>query len=180
MNVLYIHGANSVFDSNSERIKNMKLDPNINEVYGFNHSFKISLDDIIENAKTILLEKDVDVVVGCSLGGYLASIIGGVFSLPAIVINPVYDIKLIINKYAVSYKFANSVKNVKFNHVPIMGVYLGLQDSVINPIESKKHLIELGVSPNDIIEIEGDHRLLDNPNLNASIVKCHRQTQFSG
>ena len=176
MNIMYIHGAYSKFDPNNARFADME---DVN-VYGFTHTFKNSLDEIIEMARKVLIENDIDIIVGCSLGGYLASIVSDRFTIPAVAINPVYDINIIHSKYDVTDAFVESTKDIDFKPRMVGHVYLGREDDVIDPIKSYKKLTFLGMEPWYITLMPGDHRMVKIDSLYDTLVSVNSSTALLG
>ena len=87
MNILYLHGFASYFDPNASKVKELS---SIGTVYGFDIDYTQSPDDNIIKAQKFIKEKnnDIDLIVGCSLGGWLATKISEITRIPFVALNP--------------------------------------------------------------------------------------------
>ena len=88
MNILYLHGFGSVFDSQGDKCLSLSK---IGKVYGIDIDYTISRKVIIENITAQILENEIDIIMGTSLGGYFANIVGVQLGIPFVMINPVTD-----------------------------------------------------------------------------------------
>lgn len=83
--LVYFHGYGSQFDSSSDKIKQLKV---LGEVFGCNIDYTEAASDVIQKAKEYVTEQKPDLVVGTSMGGWLASHIGAILGIPFVAINP--------------------------------------------------------------------------------------------
>ena len=83
--LVYFHGYGSRFDSSSDKIKHLEI---LGEVFGYNIDYTENASDVIQKAKEYVTEQKPDLVVGTSMGGWLASHIGAIFGIPFVAINP--------------------------------------------------------------------------------------------
>jgi len=97
MNILYIHGWGSSFDPHSE--KSLSL-AQIGNVYGIDLDYTQPLNTTINLVLTALTVNDIDLVVGTSMGGYMANLIGNKYSIPYVMINPAIDPATTLSRYA--------------------------------------------------------------------------------
>ena len=158
LNVLYIHGALSKFDANNERIKHIEklvfLDGKT-QVFGIDYQLSDSLESIKAKAYASLIKHDIDVVVGCSFGGFLASHIVDNISVDCVVINPVLSANTLFNRYD---DINNDFIDKEINTGEVDYVFLGDEDKIINPINSYHYFKSHNVG----VEIgHGDHRYID-------------------
>ena len=80
----YLHGFASRFDITSDKLKTLaKLGP----VYGHDIDYTQGAEDVIEDS----LEVNPDLLVGTSMGGWLAGVLGAESGVPFVAINPVTD-----------------------------------------------------------------------------------------
>ena len=157
-NVLYIHGALSKFDANNERIKNIEklvvLDHNT-QVFGIDYKLSDSFESIKAKASAVLIKYDIDVVVGCSFGGFLASHVVENLSVNCVVINPVLSANTLFSRYD---DINNDFIDKEINTDSVNYVFLGDEDKIINPINSYQYFKSRDVG----VEIgHGDHRYID-------------------
>lgn len=88
---VYIHGFNSKGDSESQKIKELKtLGETITVDYDSFGTFKAIEAHLSDEVKRTFRPgtEHITVLVGTSLGGYWASIIGKKYAIPAVLINP--------------------------------------------------------------------------------------------
>ena len=96
MNLLYIHGWGSRFDVNSDKIAELSK---VYKVFGINIKYTDPLAKIQENLYDAMVSFEVDFLVGTSMGGYLAHMMGNRNSIPYVMINPVIDPAITLLKY---------------------------------------------------------------------------------
>ena len=96
MNILYIHGFKSQFKEQSDKVQALNK---LGKVSGITLDYTQTFDGIKNILHKFVLDKDIDLVVGTSLGGYYSSIIGASAGIPFVAINPVVDPVLTLSKY---------------------------------------------------------------------------------
>jgi uncharacterized protein len=85
---IYLHGLNSAYDPNSEKLKALEV---LGPVEGITYNSFGTYAEILEFL-TDKIKYDEDLVlVGTSLGGFWASEIGRYLKLPSVIINPCHD-----------------------------------------------------------------------------------------
>ncbi len=161
MNILYVHGANSSFDKNNSRFDQFKEAGH--DVVGISHNFTQKFDDIIESNRQICIDQDIDLIVGTSLGGLLASNISYVTGIPSIVVNPATNVNLIVDKFGdlMNSDVIASYNANEFKHDNVIYVLLGSEDDVINPHDTEQYLEEAKADVKLVTTPNADHRFLD-------------------
>lgn len=85
MKILYIHGFGSKFDPNHVKIQALET---LGKVIGINvdycKGFKSVFKDVIHKVTT----EKVSLIVGTSMGGYMAALVGSTASVPFVALNP--------------------------------------------------------------------------------------------
>lgn len=88
LKIYYLHGFASRFDTTSEKLKTLaELGP----VYGHDIDYTQGSEDVIEESLDKLMRVNPDLLVGTSMGGWLAGILGAENGIPFVAINPVTD-----------------------------------------------------------------------------------------
>ena len=85
MKILYIHGFGSQFDPTHEKIQLLEtlgtvIGVNVDYTKGFNSVFNTVVDEIAN--------EKVDLVIGTSMGGYMAAHCGAAAGIPFVSLNP--------------------------------------------------------------------------------------------
>ena len=107
-NILYVHGFNSFFDENSDKIIELKKHFN---VFGLSLDYsKLLYDNVYTLIYNELVDKKIDCSIGTSCGGWLADSIGSRFGVPFVCINPVIDQIQTLEKYSVNSEIIESYK----------------------------------------------------------------------
>lgn len=83
--VLYIHGFGSSFDPDSEKIKALSKQF---EVIGVNIQYEYHCPSIQTFLKMTIMENNVDLVIGTSLGGWYAAEVASKCGIPFVALNP--------------------------------------------------------------------------------------------
>jgi len=96
MNIIYIHGFKSQFKEQSEKVQALSK---LGKVSGLTLDYTKTFDEVKNTLHKFVLDNDIDLVVGTSLGGYYSSIIGASAGIPFVAINPVIDPISTLNKY---------------------------------------------------------------------------------
>ena len=87
MNILYIHGFGSKYDPEHEKIKTLE---SIGTVFGVDVDYTRGFRSCFETIMDVFLTGSVDLVVGTSMGGYMASHVGAESGTPFVAINPIH------------------------------------------------------------------------------------------
>lgn len=86
MNILYIHGFGSKVDTRSSKYRVLNK---LGTVHGFAPMYELGLFDVSWKLCSIIIEKKIDLIVGTSMGGFLASNLAWTFGIPYVALNPV-------------------------------------------------------------------------------------------
>jgi len=115
--VLYLHGLET--KSGGE-----KVDFLADKCYIHAPSIDYSRNDIFPLLIKIIKDYEPDLIIGSSMGGYVAYVLGGLYKIPIIAFNPA------IHSRTFSPKFPNFTKKIT---PPNGKIILGKEDTVINP-----------------------------------------------
>ena len=97
LKIEYIHGFASSFDTKSDKVSTLSQ---IGDVTGFSYDYTQTYSEIVSQLRdSIRSRKDIDVIVGTSLGGYFAAALGCIFGIPFASINPAVDPRSSLLKY---------------------------------------------------------------------------------
>ena len=83
-----LHGFASRFDINSDKLKTLAR---VGPVYGHDIDYTQGSEDVIEESLDKLMQVNPDLLVGTSMGGWLAGILGAEAGIPFVAINPVTE-----------------------------------------------------------------------------------------
>ena len=95
MIIAYLHGYNSYFKQN-EKVEALKM---LGRVVGLDIDYNVGSDVVIDKVCDWAIKEDVDLVVGCSMGGWLASHVGSRLGVPAVMLNPAISPSSSLKKY---------------------------------------------------------------------------------
>ncbi|KXO06855.1 YqiA/YcfP family alpha/beta fold hydrolase [Marinobacter excellens] len=88
LKIYYLHGFASRFYITSDKLKTLaRLGP----VYGHDIDYTQGSEDIIEESLDKLMRVNPDLLVGTSMGGWLAGILAAETGIPVVAINPVTE-----------------------------------------------------------------------------------------
>jgi predicted esterase YcpF (UPF0227 family) len=107
MNILYLHGYKAKFDIDSPKNKILSQ---IGKVHGFDIDYDKPYEDIESDFLKKMGENKIDLLVGTSMGGYLANRLGTEYGVPFVMINPVIDPRAVLEKYNHSPEIVESYK----------------------------------------------------------------------
>ena len=83
LRILYIHGFASRFDCASEKVIALSK---LGEVVGVNVDYVLGPERVLAEIDKVIT--NIDLVVGTSMGGWAAAVVGGLYKLPFVSINP--------------------------------------------------------------------------------------------
>lgn len=95
MIIAYLHGYNSYFKEN-EKVKALRI---LGRVVGLDIDYNVDSDVVIDKVCDWAIKEDVDLIVGCSMGGWLASHVGASIGVPAVMLNPAISPSSSLKKY---------------------------------------------------------------------------------
>lgn len=147
MNILYVHGFGSKFDPDSEKVNALKQ---LGVVHGIELDYTQGAITVLEQTKHAVLEQEIDLLVGTSMGGWCVSEVGSVSRIPFVAINPcIYPRKMLqkyigenIDHYGRGYVFTEETC-ASFTNFALDGnglILLDSGDEVINANETAKAL----------------------------------------
>lgn len=96
VNILYLHGWGSKFDPDNEKIVALEK---LGTVHGVDLDYSLGYGKVIAQAIHKGLLVDADLVVGTSMGGYLASHVGKSMGIPYVACNPALRPRKQLKKY---------------------------------------------------------------------------------
>tara|TARA_B110000503_G_scaffold141499_1_gene235265 strand:+ start:707 stop:1303 length:597 start_codon:yes stop_codon:yes gene_type:complete len=101
MIIAYLHGYNSYYDSpKNDKVKDkVKALKRLGRVVGLGIDYNVDGAVVIDEVCDWAIKEDVDLVVGCSMGGWLASHVGSRLGVPAVMLNPVISPSISLKKY---------------------------------------------------------------------------------
>lgn len=96
MNILYLHGFGSEYNSASPKTKMLEK---FGSVSGVNIDYTRGFTYVYELVSGICLREDIDLLVGTSMGGYTASHVGARLGIPFVALNPAVTPNVALHKY---------------------------------------------------------------------------------
>lgn len=85
MKILYVHGFGSHYDPNHEKIKMLET---LGTVVGVDVDYCKGFDDAFATLMDAMIDHDVDLIVGTSMGGYMATHLSAKTGKPFVALNP--------------------------------------------------------------------------------------------
>jgi hypothetical protein len=96
MNILYIHGFGSQFDPTHEKIVALAT---LGKVTGVNVDYCKGFRSVFEKVLDVVLADGIDLIVGTSMGGYMAAHVGAETGVPFVSINPAITPNINLQKW---------------------------------------------------------------------------------
>jgi predicted esterase YcpF (UPF0227 family) len=85
MNILYVHGFGSSYNPTHEKIQYLET---LGTVVGVNVDYCKGFHAVYDKVLDVVKDKSIDLIVGTSMGGYIAAIVGAKAGIPFVSINP--------------------------------------------------------------------------------------------
>jgi len=96
MKILYIHGFGSQYDPEHEKIKLLET---LGTVVGVNVDYCKGFRSAFETVINAVLDGDIDLIVGTSMGGYMAAHVGAETGTPFVSLNPAIQPSISLQKW---------------------------------------------------------------------------------
>lgn len=96
LNILYVHGFGSKFDHGSDKVRALTQ---LGTVHGVDVDYTQGPSIVLQQAKQIVSDKHIDLLVGTSMGGWCVSEIGSSLGIPFVAINPCIHPRVMLQKY---------------------------------------------------------------------------------
>lgn len=96
MKILYIHGFGSKFDPESPKIKSLEK---LGTVHGVDLDYTQGYLPCIQEVMRVVYSQKIDLIVGTSMGGYMANMAGVGTGIKFVSINPARDPAVALRKY---------------------------------------------------------------------------------
>lgn len=151
MKILYIHGYGSSVKPNHPKYEALSGINNA-EVHAIAPNYDLGYNHILEELKNKFDEVNPDLIIGCSMGGYSANLLGNIKEVPSISLNPATNPEKISAADLSNLGYKPFIKDNKSpNHV-----FLNKGDEVIPYKETLRYLM-MSNSGIDILD-GGCHR----------------------
>lgn len=148
MNILYIHGFAARFDESSTKVDALFA---LGPVFGMDIDYTNSIESIVKDLRDLVLKHNIDLVVGSSLGGFYANLIGNIANLPFVAINPAIEPFWTLKQYiGDNVDWHNKPYHLKEETVEEYPdfinegnglILLDLGDTILNPIRTLNRLL---------------------------------------
>jgi len=152
MKIVYLHGLESNIDQKDPKI--IFLNNNFDEVYtpSINYKSKNTFSKLFSKIKSI----KPDLIVGSSMGGYFAYLIGSKLGIETVLFNPA-----VVDRSFTPIVDDSNLRGTKHN------VYLGNSDNVINGEKVMRHFGHAGSGGFYYTKYNGGHRVPETTFINA-------------
>jgi predicted esterase YcpF (UPF0227 family) len=180
MKILYIHGFGSDFDPTGRKLSALST---IGEVAGINLDYT-DPQCVFTSLNHFITADDFDVIVGTSLGGYLAGVLGTRREIPFVSINPAIDPHITLRKYlgthlgytgkeyTLTEEVVRAYAEDKFEAIAPKGRGLVLLDMGDDVLDSTETLARLSPSIQVVTFPGGSHRF-DHIMESLDLIKKH-------
>lgn len=149
INIVYLHGFASCWNPESEKIQQLSAWARVS---GFDLDYCHGAEQTVDLAKRQLENLKPDLLIGCSMGGWLAAELGHATNLPFVALNPCIEPSITLKKHignGVDYQgssYCLSPDNVQsytaFNKQGRGLILLDSGDEVLNAEHTKQQLRE--------------------------------------
>jgi predicted esterase YcpF (UPF0227 family) len=100
INIVYFHGYGSRFDLQNDKVQELS---SLGKIFGIDIDYSEDAKTIVDNAKEYSINVKADLIVGTSMGGWLASHVAARLGIPFVAINPALNPeKTLINKIGIN------------------------------------------------------------------------------
>ena len=163
--IFYIHGAFSMFSTDSNKIIELNKDF---DVYGENYSMERPFNENLKMLTDAALACKADVIMGTSLGGVYAASVAKALNKDSLLVNPPIKPKSSIKKLIGSHKnygtgveevFTSELAETFIDEIEMTSssyVFVGMKDTVVPPEATIEFSREKGA--NLTISLLSDHR----------------------
>jgi len=137
MKILYIHGFGSCFDPTGPKVKELSA---LGEVVGVSVDYERGADEVVRLASDAIMDLDIDLIVGTSMGGWTAAVSGCKFGLPFVAINPVCDPVCALHGFGVEREVAETFFAFPLHDDCAGLILLDKGDELLNSLETEENL----------------------------------------
>lgn len=149
LNILYIHGFGSQYDSGSKKAQTLE---SIGKVHGINVDYCRGFDNVYNTVKNAVLDQRINLIVGTSMGGYIAGCVGAKLDVPFVALNPAIAPRTTLQRwvgnftdYAGNYRSLTESMVSTYPNIPTNGtglILLQAADEVIHAHTTEEALSE--------------------------------------
>jgi predicted esterase YcpF (UPF0227 family) len=139
MRILYVHGLGSYYNSSHEKIIALKT---IGTVVGIDVDYCKGYESVFEKVSSAASINNIDVIIGTSIGGYMAAQVGAECGVPFVALNPIINPKTWLQQWIGNFADHNNQTKMLSNNTvegyPVMNtdgnglVLLDSNDQIIN------------------------------------------------
>jgi uncharacterized protein len=155
-NILYIHGVSKNADVVNRPSEKIEVLEKLGLVYRLYLNYNDHYNHLITEALDVIEDHDIDLIVGTSMGGYTAAMLGELTGLPFLACNPVLTPGINLAKYGVMEYVLNSYPDIKLGKLGLVAVDMG--DEIIDSSKTVEFCDSVGRSESCIVWEGGTHR----------------------
>ena len=113
MRILYVHGFGSKFDPDLPKVKELMKLGSVDgvDVDYLDAGSVVPRNDVVRSVIEVVIAKDIDLIVGTSMGGWAAAVAGCETGIPFVAANPVLSPSKVLPKLNVSSSRAASYED---------------------------------------------------------------------
>lgn len=136
MNALYLHGLDG--SPNPKKVEAIKNRYNVN-VIAPHYDYRKEKAGIFEIVENLILERQIKLLIGNSMGGYISHYLSNKLNIPSVLFNPAIKSPISRGVAPLPTHFKKIEPNKK------QYVLLGMNDNVVDPYVTQRYLKKNGI-----------------------------------
>jgi predicted esterase YcpF (UPF0227 family) len=170
MNILYVHGYASGVKSSDPKYTALS---NLGTVLAIAPDYDNGSSHVLSEVLEFSIKNDIDLIVGTSMGGWVAPHISNTLGIPFVALNPSIHPSINLKKYGGDTEIIDSYPDISKSGFGLVSVEMG--DEVIDP----KYTIDYFSDVYNVIPFDGgSHRFSNLDNLIDKIKSMYKRIEL--